>query len=88
MIYSLSHPLDEVAPVAMKNDIYHLIDDPLFQVVFTNENPSMCLVFDGRTNQHSVYKIKRLPIAEWIQNVDKSKNQMPSMLSYSSKVSF
>ncbi|KRT80911.1 hypothetical protein AMK59_6226, partial [Oryctes borbonicus] len=85
-IYSLSHPLDQVAPIALKSEIYHLIDDPLFQIVFTNENPSICMVFDGRIGQHSVYRIRRLPPAEWVDNVEKSKsNQAPSILCSSGK---
>lgn len=87
MIFSLSHPLEEVAPVAIKSDIYQLIEDPLFQIVFTNENPSICLVYDGHTGQHSVYKIKRLPSTEWVDNIHKSRNQYQSMLGSSLKVS-
>lgn len=79
MIYSLSHPLEEVSPIAVKSDMYHLIDDPLFQIVFTCENPSICVVFDGHTGQHSVYKIKRLPGTEWVENTSKSKNRTHSM---------
>lgn len=86
MLYSLSHPLEEVAPVAVKSDTYHLIDDAQFQIVFTNERPSICMVFDGHTGQHSVYKIKRLPAGDWVENVDKSKNQTQSILSSFGKV--
>ncbi|GJQ69220.1 putative complex, subunit [Trypoxylus dichotomus] len=88
MIYSLSHPLDEVAPIALKGDIYHLVEEPLFQVVFTSEKPSICMAFDGRTGQHSVYRIKRLPPMEWIDLTEKSKSiQMESMFSSSRKKS-
>lgn len=63
-IFSLSHPLDEVCPVAISQGSVHLLDDPALTVVFTSEDPSICMVYNSHTAHHSVYRIRKVRTEE------------------------
>lgn len=60
-IFSLSYPLDDICPVALSRNlsITKLMSDNL-KLVYTSENPSICMVFDTQTKEHSVYKIRKV----------------------------
>ncbi|XP_075233032.1 anaphase promoting complex subunit 1 isoform X2 [Lycorma delicatula] len=60
-LFSLLHPLDEVAPVLiMKHgDSLSFMSDPYLKVVFTSEEPSILLFYDVRSGKHSVWKVRR-----------------------------
>ncbi|CAG9853978.1 unnamed protein product [Phyllotreta striolata] len=60
-LYSLAYPLDDVCPVVVNQNGYlSILNNSSVQVVFTSVNPSICMVFDTATKQHSVYRIRKL----------------------------
>lgn len=63
-IFSLTHPLDEVCPVAISQGSVHLLDDAALTIVFTSEDPSICMVYNSHTSHHSVYRIRRVRTEE------------------------
>ncbi|XP_066251923.1 anaphase-promoting complex subunit 1 [Euwallacea similis] len=60
-IFSLTHPLDDVCPVAISRNlsITRLMVNN-YKLVYTSENPSICMVYDVNTKEHSVYKIRKV----------------------------
>lgn len=69
-VFSLSHPLDEIAPVVSQKIGFPLsyISDSSHKVVFTSDNPSICMTYDSKTGLHSVWKIRKL-LPEENQNI-------------------
>lgn len=64
-LFSLAYPLDDVCPVAVsRNSAITKLTSPHYKVVYTSENPSICLIFDKQTKEHSVYKIRKVKCDE------------------------
>ncbi|XP_068085818.1 anaphase-promoting complex subunit 1 isoform X2 [Anabrus simplex] len=58
-VFSLLHPLDEIVPVMSKHgDLSHM-SDPHMKLVFTCEDPSICMMYDSRSGLHSVWEIRK-----------------------------
>lgn len=63
LVFSMLHPLDDVAPVIKKigtslcGKLANL-DDPSEQIVFVSEDPSLVLVFNATEGVHSVWKLR------------------------------
>lgn len=59
--FSLSHPLDEMAPMLIKlphaNTQYY--KDGSYKIVFVSETPSICLIYSTRTKLHSLYLLRK-----------------------------
>ncbi|KAJ8947313.1 hypothetical protein NQ318_004565, partial [Aromia moschata] len=60
-LFSLAFPLDDLCPVALcqLNNI-NILNNSNFKVIFTNNDPSLCMVYDMSTKQHSVFRIRKL----------------------------
>lgn len=60
-LFSLTYPLDDICPVAVShNSTITRLSGSKYRVVYTNDNPSICMVFDTHTKEHSVYKIRKV----------------------------
>lgn len=59
--FSLSHPLDEMAPVLTKSPPHGVqyYNDGSMQIVFVSKNPSISLAFSSKTGLHSLWKIRK-----------------------------
>lgn len=68
----MAHPLDEVYPVAVNHNTLHLMEDPMIQIIYANENPSICMLHDKSNGQHSVYRIRKIKYEEWLETCEKS----------------
>ncbi|KAK5650992.1 hypothetical protein RI129_002021 [Pyrocoelia pectoralis] len=66
-IFSMTHPLDEVSPLAIVQGSIRLIEDYSLSILFTCEKPSICMMFDSHTVQHSIYVIRKLQNDEWME---------------------
>lgn len=86
-VFSMAHPLDEVCPVAIRHESVRLIDDVSLSIVFTSEKPSICMLYDKQTGQHSVYCIRKIRSDEWLEMSDKLTNSVSSMHNLSHRVS-
>lgn len=66
-IYSLLHPLDELCPVLIKNSGSHtqICCDPTQKIVFANEEPSICMIYDKKTGLHSIYTLRQVRVNEY-----------------------
>lgn len=64
-LFSLGHPLDDVRPVAIGNDVIHIAEEKNLQIVFTSEEPSLCIIYNATTGQHNVYQIKKARRDQW-----------------------
>lgn len=90
-IYTLLHPLDEMCPVAIKNgNNFQIFNNPNLKLVFTNSDPSICMMYDSCAGQHCVFLIRRLKQHEWDEIIlAKSKLNLSShSVNISQKVSF
>ncbi|XP_014288938.1 anaphase-promoting complex subunit 1 [Halyomorpha halys] len=60
-LFSLLHPLDEIAPLltVKQGGILTYMNDPTLKVVYTSENPSICLLYSTRTGEHSIWKLRQ-----------------------------
>lgn len=60
-LYSLAYPLDDICPVVLNhNGSLSILNNNNMQVVFTSDNPSICLMYDTASKQHSVYRIRKI----------------------------
>ncbi|CAG9772745.1 unnamed protein product [Ceutorhynchus assimilis] len=60
-LFSLNYPLDDICPVAIShNSTITRLSRTNYKVLYTNNNPSICMVFDTLTKEHSVYKIRKV----------------------------
>ncbi|XP_074033388.1 anaphase promoting complex subunit 1 isoform X2 [Leptinotarsa decemlineata] len=60
-LFSLSYPLDDVCPVVInQSGSLTIVNNTNLKVVFTNENPSICMIYDTNSKQHSVYRIRKV----------------------------
>lgn len=84
-IFSLSHPLDEMSPVAIKQPggSVQLANEASQQIVFVNEDPSLCMIFDKKTGLHSIYTLRGIRPGEF-QDINNSMST--SGTSYQSSV--
>lgn len=58
--FSLSHPLDEMAPTLIKSSHgIQYYNDGNMEIVFVSESPSLCLVYNNKSGLHSLYKIRK-----------------------------
>ncbi|XP_017886466.1 anaphase-promoting complex subunit 1 [Ceratina calcarata] len=62
--FSLTHPLDEICPVLVKHGNISYMYDSSQQIVFTNSEPSLAVIYDTKTGLHSVYKIRKATLEE------------------------
>ncbi|XP_024080333.1 anaphase-promoting complex subunit 1 isoform X2 [Cimex lectularius] len=60
-LFSLLHPLDEISPVlsVKQGGVLSYMNDPFLKIVFTSEEPSLCLIHNIRTGTHSIWKIRK-----------------------------
>ena len=87
LVYSLVHPLDQLSSILIVDDeSVELFRDPALKILFTNSTPSFCLIFNKKTNLHSVYLIRRLTDTEI--NAFLKNNQSFADVSYLHKVNF
>uniref|UniRef100_A0A1Y1M734 Uncharacterized protein n=1 Tax=Photinus pyralis TaxID=7054 RepID=A0A1Y1M734_PHOPY len=84
-VFSMTHPLDEVSPVAILHGTIRLIEDHSLTILFTCEKPSICMMFDSHTMQHSIYVIRKLHNDEWTEISTKMGSQMSSMHNLSNR---
>ncbi|XP_050315622.1 anaphase-promoting complex subunit 1 [Anthonomus grandis grandis] len=60
-LFSLSYPLDDICPVAVShNSTFTRLCSTNNVVVFTSNSPSLCMVFNTNTKEHSVYIIRKV----------------------------
>ncbi|KAK4883598.1 hypothetical protein RN001_006917 [Aquatica leii] len=85
-VFSMVHPLDEVSPVAIAQGSVHLIEDNSISIVFTSEKPSICMMYDSHTSQHSVYTIRKVRNDEWVEMSTKLRSEPPSLHNLSSRL--
>lgn len=71
-LFSLTHPLEETHPVAIKDSSLALIDNFNLQIVFTSEEPSVAVVYNSQAGNHCVYHIRKLKTGEWVEKTDKT----------------
>ncbi|KAF7995485.1 hypothetical protein HCN44_006592 [Aphidius gifuensis] len=58
--FSLTHPLDEICPLLIKNGVnINYMCDTNQQIIFTNTEPSLAVIYDIKNGLHSVYKIRK-----------------------------
>lgn len=59
-LFSLSHPLDDICPVAVHQaGITNIFNSNHYKIVFTSDQPSICMIYDFTTKQHSVFRIRK-----------------------------
>ncbi|XP_060532637.1 anaphase-promoting complex subunit 1 isoform X2 [Cylas formicarius] len=64
-LYSQAYPLDDVCPVIIRQNLTSKpFNNPYLRVVYTHENPSICIMFDANTKEHSVYRIRKVKADE------------------------
>lgn len=84
VVFSLSHPLDEVCPVLMKHAGLTYMWDLNQQIVFINAEPSIGLIYDTKSGLHSIYKIRKSTTEEcqfFSGNIDSTNPFMTSVYS-------
>lgn len=60
-LFSLSHPLDDICPVAIhQSGIVNIFNNNNYRIVFTSDWPSICMIYDVTSKQHSVF---------WVRNI-------------------
>lgn len=60
-LFSLSFPLDDICPVAInQGGIVNIFNNNNYKIVFTSERPSICMIYDVTTKQHSVFRIRKI----------------------------
>lgn len=59
-LFSLLHPLDEIAPLLIKkqNGMVSFMNETNMKIVATFEEPSICLLYDKKTGMHSVWRVR------------------------------
>ncbi|XP_044258257.1 anaphase-promoting complex subunit 1 [Tribolium madens] len=86
-LYSLAFPFDEVCPVAINVGTYiQVLNNNNFQLVYTNENPSICMIYDTQTRQHSVYVVRKVTRNEKMEFANRMNSTCPSATSLSNKL--
>ncbi|XP_056632382.1 anaphase-promoting complex subunit 1 isoform X1 [Diorhabda sublineata] len=60
-LFSLAYPLDDICPVVMnQSSNLNIINNNNMTVIYTNDDPSICMIYDSITKQHSVYRIRKV----------------------------
>lgn len=67
IFFSLTHPLDDIRPVSLSHNGLTLIEEQGFKIVFTSENPSICVMYDINLGRHIVFKISKLKRELWLE---------------------
>uniref|UniRef100_A0A0A9VWC5 Anaphase-promoting complex subunit 1 n=2 Tax=Lygus hesperus TaxID=30085 RepID=A0A0A9VWC5_LYGHE len=59
-VFSLLHPLDEISPLLSlkQGGVLSYMNDPAFKVVYTCQDPSLCLLYNTQTGLHSIWKLR------------------------------
>ncbi|XP_033307118.1 anaphase-promoting complex subunit 1 isoform X2 [Bombus bifarius] len=86
VVFSLTHPLDEICPVLIKHGNISYMYDSNQQIVFTSSEPSLAVIYDTKTGLHSVYKIRKASTEE-CQMVCGNSDTTPSMFNQSASAS-
>ncbi|XP_011495610.1 PREDICTED: anaphase-promoting complex subunit 1 [Ceratosolen solmsi marchali] len=58
ILYSLTHPLDDISPVLIKHGSVSYFWDTNLTILFTTSEPSFAFIFDAKSGLHSIYKIR------------------------------
>lgn len=88
--FSLSHPLDEMAPALMKTSQYGGIqyyNDGSMQIVFVSQNPSIAFVFCNKTGLHSLFSLRKAT-SEECHSICGNWNKTNSVISPSINLNF
>ncbi|EEZ99272.2 anaphase-promoting complex subunit 1 [Tribolium castaneum] len=86
-LYSLAFPFDEVCPVAINVGTHiQVLNNNSFKLVYTSENPSICMIYDTQTRQHSVYVIRKVTINEKVEFANRMNSTFPSATSLSNRL--
>lgn len=86
-LYSLAFPLDEAHPVAVRSDgAIEIFNSCNSKIVFTIEDPSICMIYDFQSRQHSVYYLRKITRIEKLELENKMNSTSPSFASLSNKV--
>lgn len=86
-LYSLAFPLDEACPVAINVGSHiQILNNTNLRLVYSNENPSICMFYDSQTRQHSVYFIRKVTSNEKSEFANRMNSTCPSAASMSNKV--
>lgn len=85
-LFSLAYPLDEVCPVAINVGNVQVLNNRNFKVVYTNENPSICMIYDQQNRQHSVFLIRKVNNGEKMELANRIDATYPSTVGLSNKV--
>ncbi|KAL3278076.1 hypothetical protein HHI36_013420 [Cryptolaemus montrouzieri] len=86
LLYSLAYPLDDICPVVINQGSYlHFLNNSTSNIVFTCDNPSICVIYDSQTKQHVVYKIRKTRSEEKLF-YEKSFGYVSSIVSSSDKL--
>ncbi|XP_059480357.1 anaphase-promoting complex subunit 1 isoform X2 [Neocloeon triangulifer] len=65
LVFSLHHPYDDIKPVMTKQGSrIGAVTDPGQRIVFTSEDPSICMLYDSITGTHSVWAIRNATLQE------------------------
>lgn len=74
-LYTLAYPLDDICPVAINQSSsgIQLLNNNNVSLVFISEKPSICMLFDRQTKQHSVYFIRTVKTNEKLFQLNTSK---------------
>ncbi|KAL1131297.1 hypothetical protein AAG570_010915, partial [Ranatra chinensis] len=60
-LFSLLHPLDEISPILAirQGGVLSYMSNPCLKVVFTSDEPSLCVLYDLRSGTHSIWKLRK-----------------------------
>ena len=83
--FSLYHPLEEIVPIVLRDGIdrdhVNFARDKKLKIVFTCDNPSICVTYNEDTGLHSIWLIRKAEVDETL--FLGSKNNPSSQNSYS-----
>lgn len=73
ILFSLSHPLNELVPVIIKTEHSKIefLTEPSKQIVFVGDDPSILLLYDHNAKTHSLWGIR------WVNNQEKEMLNFP-----------
>ena len=60
--FSLLHPLEEIVPIVLRDnerDHVNYAKDRKLRLIFTSDNPSICVTFNEETGLHSIWIIRK-----------------------------
>ncbi|XP_050510831.1 anaphase-promoting complex subunit 1 [Diabrotica virgifera virgifera] len=87
-LFSLAYPLDDICPVVVnQSGALNILNNTNIEVVFTSDGPSICMIYDSNSKQHSIYRIRKVrpderEFGDRIANISASQsNKLKSRLS-------